>query len=165
MNKFWNWVKNEDTNATELIFKDINNSQLNTPKLDVDGYFGNASKKALLDFQTKYSLAVDGYFGPDSRAKMKSMLRSGSSSSSSSSSSSTPKPSYEPVEHLIHEGVYYIRNKKSNKYMDVESGGTHNGANIIQYTLHGGANQQFRIKYEGESIGYKITPMNCQRFL
>ena len=58
-----------------IINGDVNNSKLNTSKLDVDGSFGPASKTALLAFQKKYSLSQDGKFGPGSRSKMKAMLK------------------------------------------------------------------------------------------
>jgi len=54
---------------------DCNGSFLYTSKLDVDGYFGNASKTALLAFQKKYNLTQDGYFGPSSLSTMRSKLR------------------------------------------------------------------------------------------
>ncbi|WP_295093519.1 RICIN domain-containing protein [Ruminococcus sp.] len=136
---------------------DINNSQLNTPKLDVDGYFGNASKKALLDFQTKYSLAVDGYFGPDSRAKMKSMLKSGSSSSSSYT---PPVRTYPTSPRTIKDGVYRIRNKNSRKYIDVYNNERNQYTRLIQYTGHGGKNQLFKIVYENDGY-YSIHPYHA----
>lgn len=40
-------------------------------KLTADGSFGNATLKAVKDYQKKYGLAVDGYFGKGSLAKAK----------------------------------------------------------------------------------------------
>ena len=42
--------------------------------LVVDGSFGPASKKAVIQFQKRYGLTQDGSFGPASRAKMVSVL-------------------------------------------------------------------------------------------
>ena len=114
---------------------DRNNSRLSTSKLDVDGAFGNATKTAVLAFQKKYGLAVDGYFGPASLAKMKSVVRYG------------PIP-FAPVERNIPDGVYYIRNKLTGKYLDVKGGKSYNNVPIIQYKLQSTPNQQFQIKYE-----------------
>lgn len=114
---------------------DRSNSRLSTSKLDVDGDFGNATKTAVLAFQKKYGLAVDGYFGPASLAKMKSVVRYG-------------VIPFDPVDKNITEGVYYIRNKLTGKYLDVKGGSSYNGAEIIQYKFHGDPNQQFQIKYE-----------------
>lgn len=42
--------------------------------LEVDGIFGNATYKAVKNFQKKYKLEVDGICGPKTRAKIKSLL-------------------------------------------------------------------------------------------
>ncbi|MBP1919008.1 RICIN domain-containing protein [Youngiibacter multivorans] len=53
-------------------------------------------------------------------------------------------------------GTYFIRSKKSNLVMDVFGGGTEMGTNIIQWSYHGGLNQQW--KFESLENGYyKIT--------
>lgn len=61
-----------------IINGDKNNKKLSTPKLDVDGVFGKASKAAVIAFQKKYNLEADGLFGPASRKKMKSVLKGSS---------------------------------------------------------------------------------------
>jgi len=143
-----------------VIHGDCSNSYLNTTKLDVDGYFGNASKTALLEFQKKYGLEKDGKLGPVSRERMKSLLRPAPTSSSSSSSSSS-EPYYSPVSKNVTDGVYYIRNKMSNKYLSVSGGATCDRADIVQYSFHGDPCQQFRIRYESNGF-YKIYPMNAE---
>lgn len=55
-----------------------------------------------------------------------------------------------------YSGTYVIRSKNSNLVMDVYDGGTTEGTNIIQYSYHGGVNQQW--KFESLNNGYyKIT--------
>ena len=55
--------------------------------------------------------------------------------------------------------IYYLRNVRSGKYMDVQGGGT----NVIQYSFHGDANQQWRIIYNGNGY-YSLIPMLKQDF-
>ena len=53
---------------------------------------------------------------------------------------------------------YFIRNKYSNKYMEVKnSGGT--GSAIIQSSFDGAANQQWRVNYESGGV-YSFSPMH-----
>ncbi len=55
-------------------------------------------------------------------------------------------------------GVYNIRSKNSDLVMDVFNGGSDQGVNVIQWTKHGGINQQW--KFEALNNGYyKITSM------
>ena len=42
--------------------------------------------------------------------------------------------------------IYYLRNVRSGKYMDVQGGGT----NVVQYSFHGDANQQWKFVYAGD---------------
>lgn len=44
-------------------------------KLNIDQSFGNATEKAVKNFQKKYGLTVDGYFGKGSLAKAKSIKK------------------------------------------------------------------------------------------
>lgn len=141
-----------------IIQGDVNNSYLNASKLNVDGYFGAASRTALIAFQTKYGLTVDGYFGPNSRNKIKGLLKPAPSTPSTPSSS---VPKYSAVPKTIDEGIYYIRNKHSNKYLDVSGAGSSNNTKLIQHSFNGGRNQRFRIKYESTGF-YKIIPMHSQ---
>lgn len=93
---YWNGskvVKGSGTTTNEIKWMQaalnycISKKGLNATKLDVDGSFGPASKKATLAFQKKYGLTQDGSFGPSTISKMKSVLKSGSSSSSTNSGS------------------------------------------------------------------------------
>lgn len=45
--------------------------------------------------------------------------------------------------YIVDGGVYYIKNRKSGKYMDVPNYDTSDGTDIIQYTGKKGKNQQF----------------------
>lgn len=49
--------------------------------------------------------------------------------------------------------IYYLRNVRSGKYMDVQGGGT----NVVQYSFHGDGNQQWRVFYRGDGF-YSIIP-------
>ena len=49
--------------------------------------------------------------------------------------------------------IYYLRNVRSGKYMDVQGGGT----NVVQYSFHGDTNQQWYINYIGNGM-YDIIP-------
>ncbi len=61
----------------------------------------------------------------------------------------------------IADGVYYIRNLNSNKYIDINWGRTDNGTEVIQYGYNGGLNQQFKVTRESDGY-YSIKPMHCQ---
>lgn len=68
-----------------------------------------------------------------------SNLTSDNSGGNSSSNYSTP----------LNNGTAYLLTPAcaTGNVLDVTKGGTHNGANIISYSNHGGANQQFRAVY------------------
>lgn len=50
--------------------------------------------------------------------------------------------------------VYYLRNVRSGKYLDVQG----DGYNVVQYPFHGGASQQWLILYNGNGY-YSLVPM------
>ncbi len=60
----------------------------------------------------------------------------------------------------IANGVYYIRNRKSSLFMDAEQDLSHNG-NVIQYTFHGGSNQQWKVEKQSDGY-YKLTNLYPQ---
>lgn len=43
-------------------------------KIAVDGSYGPATRKAVVDFQTKYKLKIDGYAGKETQSKIKELL-------------------------------------------------------------------------------------------
>ncbi|WP_295070935.1 RICIN domain-containing protein [Ruminococcus sp.] len=61
----------------------------------------------------------------------------------------------------ISDGIYYIRNLNSGKYIDVKEARTANGTEIIQYDFTGGKNQQFRITRESDGY-YTIKPVHYE---
>lgn len=61
----------------------------------------------------------------------------------------------------IADGVYYIRNLNSGKYMDINWARTADGTEVIQYGFHGDLNQQFKVTRESDGY-YSIKPMHCQ---
>lgn len=59
----------------------------------------------------------------------------------------------------IEDGYYYIKNKNSEKYLQIKNNATSNGAQIVQYDYHGEKYQQFKVTYESDGY-YTIRPMN-----
>lgn len=58
-----------------IIDGDKNGKKLKANKLEVDGYYGTETEKAVKAFQSAYSLKyVDGIFGKETRAKMMNVL-------------------------------------------------------------------------------------------
>ncbi|SHJ73615.1 S8 family serine peptidase, partial [Parasporobacterium paucivorans] len=53
-------------------------------------------------------------------------------------------------------GVYFIKSKNSELFMDIYGGGRDFGTNIIQWSYHGGTNQQWKFENLGNGY-YKIT--------
>jgi peptidoglycan hydrolase-like protein with peptidoglycan-binding domain len=138
----------------DLITKgDWKNSHLNTSsKLDVDGAFGSATRTAVYDFQRTYNLTVDGYFGPDSLTKMLKVLypritQTNTQNNTQTNTQTKSEPKIPNAKDYNIDGEYYIRNKKTNKYLDVKGGSGYDNAQIVQYRFHGDLNQQFQIKY------------------
>lgn len=95
---YWNGkkvVKGSGTTTNEIKWMQaalnycIAKKGLNASKLDVDGSFGPASKKATTAFQKKYGLSQDGSFGKNTISKMKSVLNSSSVPTSSNSNIKT----------------------------------------------------------------------------
>jgi len=60
----------------------------------------------------------------------------------------------------IPTGVYYIRNQNSGKYMDVSGQSTTSGANVHQWSFHGGPSQQWNIT-TASGRWYNIRPMHA----
>lgn len=60
----------------------------------------------------------------------------------------------------IADGVYYIRNLNSNKYLDISWCKTENGTEVIQFGFNGGLNQQFQVTRESDGY-YTIKPKHC----
>lgn len=64
----------------------------------------------------------------------------------------------------LHNKVYHIKVKHSGKYLDVHQWSKANGGNIVQWSLHGGTNQQFRFKHvEGDY--YYIQSVYSKKYL
>lgn len=66
---------------------------------------------------------------------------------------------HEPLE-SIPNGVYYIRNQYSGKYIDIKDKSTASGANIHQWQFHGGTVQQWKITAVS-GRWYTIRPQNA----
>ena len=60
-------------------------------------------------------------------------------------------------------GIYYIKNQRSNLYLDVDNNSTSSGTALLQYSYKGYPNQQFKLTKYSDSGGifYTFTPMNC----
>lgn len=68
------YLKKGDTGTQVKRLQQFLNWCINA-KLTIDGSFGNATLKAVKNYQKKYGLAVDGYFGKGSLAKAKSIKK------------------------------------------------------------------------------------------
>ena len=55
------------------------------------------------------------------------------------------------------EGTYYIKNKFSGLYLDVENGSSENGANIRQWSYNGSQAQMFKFVSTGDGLYYILT--------
>lgn len=55
------------------------------------------------------------------------------------------------------EGIYYIQNKFSGLYLDVENGSADNGANIRQWSYNGSDAQKFKFVSTGDGLYYILT--------
>ena len=60
----------------------------------------------------------------------------------------------------VPNGIYYIRNNYSGKYIDVNGQSTASGANIHQWSFHGGTNQQWKITNTG-GRWYTLRPQHA----
>lgn len=59
----------------------------------------------------------------------------------------------------ISDGVYYIRNMHSLRYLDINNSGISNGTSVLQYQFNGQRNQRFRVTYEADGY-YSIKPIH-----
>lgn len=55
--------------------------------------------------------------------------------------------------------IYYLRNVNSGRYLDVPNGNNTDGTDLIQYTLKGGINQQFKLVYNASTKDYSLSPV------
>lgn len=85
----------------------------------------------------------------------KCSVYTGGSSSSSSSSSSSGTDKNGGVLGL--DGTYYIKNKNSGKYLDVDYGKADNGTNIQQHDFNGCHAQQFKLVSDGNGYYSILT--------
>lgn len=65
---------------------------------------------------------------------------------------------YTAAQNIISGEVYYVKNKFSGKYLDVEHGVDANGTNVSQYQYNGKVNQKWKVNYVGNGL-YNLIPM------
>ena len=82
---------------------------------------------------------------------------SSSSSSSSNSSGSSNSGTNSDGGVLGLDGIYYIKNVNSGKYLDLANGSANNGTNIQQYEFNGSHAQQFKLVSDGEGYYSILT--------
>lgn len=89
---------------------------------------------------------------------------SGSSGSSSSGSSSGSSSSSDSKDYNTSglDGVYYIKNANSGKYLDVANASSSNGANVQQYQFNGCDAQKFKLVNDGN--GYYSILTACSNY-
>jgi predicted alpha-1,6-mannanase (GH76 family) len=65
---------------------------------------------------------------------------------------------------LVTNVIYNIVNRNSGQAVDVKGGGTANGTPVDQYTINGGADQEWTVTYQGNGI-YQIMGVQSGRSL
>ena len=68
-----------------------------------------------------------------------------------------PNPKYTEQSAIKDGGVYYIINRNSEKYLDVDAGADTNAAKVQQWDYNGGNNQKWQINYMGDGL-YEFVP-------
>ena len=121
-------------------------------------YVGNGKYRIVLNYNTVCALtAVDDSNGTSSG---KSSTSPGNVYVSSYNATDYQHWILEEVnpQRTIADGVYYLKNYKSNLYADVAaSGGA--GSNVSQWSFHGGKNQQWKVTYLNNGY-YIIRPVH-----
>lgn len=65
---------------------------------------------------------------------------------------------YSTADNLQDGGVYFIKNKNSGKYLDVQGAIDEDGANVAQYDFNGGDNQKWQVDYQGSGL-YRLVSL------
>ncbi len=63
----------------------------------------------------------------------------------------------------IEDGIYYIKNKNSGRYLDIYNNEKTNYTKVVQYSYHAGLNQRYKVSFHEETNGesyYTIEPMH-----
>ncbi len=81
--------------------------------------------------------------------------KNGNAPAAQNPSTPTTKPSYKEAN--VKEGIYFIKNKLSGLYLDVENGSSEDGANIRQWSGNGDKAQAFKIESAGNGYYYLKT--------
>lgn len=143
---YWNgsrMVKASGTTSSEIKWMQsalnycIAKKGLKASKLDVDASFGPATSKTTKAFQKKYGLKQDSSFGPDTIAKMKTVLGIKGNTNSGTSSSSTYL--------TIYSGIYTV---PATCYVS-RNGGT--------MTLNIKSSSKWSVRTSGNWISVKIS--------
>lgn len=109
---------------------------LNNANLDIDGSFGQGTRTAVRNFQSKNGLGVDGSCGNATRSKIISLLYN---------------------KGYIAPGKYVIETKlTSNSAVDLSGNNTANGTNIHLYQKNGSTAQIFNVAVNGKYGWYSI---------
>ena len=119
-------------------------------------YVGNGKYRIVLNYNTAWALtAVDDSNGTSSG---KSSTSPGNVYVSSYNATDYQHWIIEEVnpQQTIVDDVYYIKNIKSNKYLDVYEGGG-SGSNVVQWYFQGEGNQQWKVEHL-ENGYYTIRP-------
>lgn len=57
--------------------------------------------------------------------------------------------------------TYFLRNAQSGRYMDVATGSSASGTDLIQHYLNGRQNQKFRLDFDVSTGNYSLSPANA----
>lgn len=66
---------------------------------------------------------------------------------------------YKKSTQTIDDGIYYIKNLHSGKYLQIKNGAYSNTTPAVQYLYHGDKYQQFKVTYESDGY-YSLRPMH-----
>ena len=90
------------------------------------------------------------YIGPDMATPVQPNIYTCGNYAEQTVTTSTSSP-------LSDGGIYYIKNKHSGKYLDVDGNSNSNGANVYQWTGNGDSGQKFKLVSQGNGY-YSLLP-------
>lgn len=160
------WV-NSNMNATSFSSSYLLDSQV------VSYEIGNAkTSKHRYSFEITEAVKEWTYYGFGSKNKGIVFKSSNESQTSYKTFGAYDRATYNPYLSItygnppaqtISNGVYYIRNKETGKYLDVMNGGTTSGTNVTQWSFNGYLPQQWKVTRQSDGY-YTLEPQHTTGF-